>query len=194
MAATVKKTFDIALDIAASSSNRAFTVVEGDTGNVLCIALTDDGEPVDLTGCRVIAVFSKSNGTAAQDSQQADGGVHLEGALNNQVRIDLFPGSFAPGMVECELQIYSDETLNTLVTTAKFNFNCRPAMLSADAMESTGQLPMLRALMEQVEALETAATAAAQRAEDAAQACESLVEGHVTTFTILRYEDSATTA
>ena len=27
-----------------------------------------------------------------------------------------------------------------------------------------------------------------------AQACESLVEGHVTTFTILRYEDSATTA
>lgn len=51
MAATVKKTFDIALDIAASSSNRAFTVVEGDTGNVLRIALTDDGEPVDLTGC-----------------------------------------------------------------------------------------------------------------------------------------------
>ena len=38
MAATVKKTFDIALDIAASSSNRAFTVVEGDTGNVLRIA------------------------------------------------------------------------------------------------------------------------------------------------------------
>lgn len=67
-------------------------------------------------------------------------------------------------------------------------------MLSADAMESTGQLPMLRALMEQVETLKTAATAAAQRAEDAAQACESLVEGHVTTFTILRYEDSATTA
>ena len=70
MAATVKKTFDIALDIAASSSNRAFTVVEGDTGNVLRIALTDDGEPVDLTGCRVIAVFSKSNGTAAQCADQ----------------------------------------------------------------------------------------------------------------------------
>lgn len=103
MAATVKKTFDIALDIAASSSNRAFTVVEGDTGNVLRIALTDDGEPVDLTGCRVIAVFSKSNGTAAQDSGQEDGGVQLQGALNNQVCIDLFPPSFAPGMVECEL-------------------------------------------------------------------------------------------
>ena len=50
-------------------------------------------------------------------------------------------------MVECELQISSDETLNTLVTTAKFNFNCRPAMLSADAMESTGQLPMLLSLI-----------------------------------------------
>lgn len=53
---------------------------------------------------------------------------------------------------------------------------------------------MLRALMEQVETLKTAATAAAQRAEDAAQVCESLVDSHVTTFTILRYEDSATTA
>lgn len=191
MAATVKKTFDIALDIAASSSNRAFTVVEGDTGNVLRVALTDNGEPVDLTGCRVIAVFSKSNGTAAQDSAQPDGGVLLQGALNNQVLIDLFPVSFAPGMVECELQIYSDDTLSTLVTTAKFNFNCRPAMLSEDAMEATGQLPMLRALMEQVEALEAAANEAAQRAEQAAQACEDLVEGQVTTFTIFHYGDSA---
>ena len=102
--AAVKKTFDIALDIADAGANREFTVVDGDNGNVLAILLTDGGYPVDLTGCRVIAVFSKSDGTACQDSYDADGGITLCGTLNNQVDIELFAGSVAPGTVECELQ------------------------------------------------------------------------------------------
>lgn len=122
--AAVKKTFDIALDIADAGANREFTVVDGDNGNVLAILLTDGGYPVDLTGCRVIAVFSKSDGTACQDSYDADGGITLCGTLNNQVDIELFAGSVAPGTVECELQIYSDPSLSTLVTTAKINFAC----------------------------------------------------------------------
>ena len=48
--AAVKKTFDIALDIADAGANREFTVVDGDNGNVLAILLTDGGYPVDLTG------------------------------------------------------------------------------------------------------------------------------------------------
>ena len=110
--AAVKKTFDIALDIADAGANREFTVVDGDNGNVLAILLTDGGYPVDLTGCRVIAVFSKSDGTACQDSYDADGGITLCGTLNNQVDIELFAGSVAPGTVECELQIYSDPSLS----------------------------------------------------------------------------------
>ena len=47
--AAVKKTFDIALDIADAGANREFTVVDGDNGNVLAILLTDGGYPVDLT-------------------------------------------------------------------------------------------------------------------------------------------------
>lgn len=129
--AAVKKTFDIALDIADAGANREFTVVDGDNGNVLAILLTDGGYPVDLTGCRVIAVFSKSDGTACQDSYDADGGITLCGTLNNQVDIELFAGSVAPGTVECELQIYSDPSLSTLVTTAKFNFACRKAIFPA---------------------------------------------------------------
>ena len=187
MAGVVKKTCNVALDISASVSNRAFTLVEGDTGNVLHISLTDAGEPVDLTGCRVIAVFSKSNGTAAQDSALADGGVSLQGAFNNEIRIDLFPTSFAPGMVECELQIYSDASLSTLVTTAKFNFNCRPAMLSEDTLAASSELPMLRTLIDQVEALSAAANAAASRAETAAETCEDIITNTVTTFTVYRY-------
>ena len=187
MANTVHKNFDVALDIAASIGNRAFTVVEGDTGNLLSIFLTDGGEAVDLTGCRVIAVFSKSNGTAAQDSDRQDGGILLRGALNNEVQIQLFPSSFAPGMVECELQIYSDASLATLVTTAKFNFKCRPAMLSGEAITSTAELPMLSSLIDQVEALSQEAQSATDRVRAAAEAAENLVLDKVTTFIVRRY-------
>lgn len=94
--AAVKKTFDIALDIADAGANREFTVVDGDNGNVLAILLTDGGYPVDLTGCRVIAVFSKSDGTACQDSYDADGGITLCGTLNNQVDIELLRVPWLP--------------------------------------------------------------------------------------------------
>ena len=61
----VTKSFKVTLDIARSISNREFSVVEGDTGNTLSITLNDDGKAVDLTGCRVLALFSKSNGETA---------------------------------------------------------------------------------------------------------------------------------
>lgn len=92
---TLEKRFAVKLDIKRSASNREFEVVEGDTGNVIDIALTDDGAPVDMTGYRVMAVFSKSDGTSCQDSE--NGTVLIEG---NRATIPLFPSSFSPGMVE----------------------------------------------------------------------------------------------
>ena len=139
----VLKKFEIALDIGRSISNREFSVVEGDTGNVLHILLTDDGEPVNLSGCRVLAIFSKSTGTSSQDSGAEDGGVCIGGAAGNEVTISLFSTSFAPGMVECELQIYSGAALKTLVTSAKFNFTCRRGILNDETVQSTGEYPLL---------------------------------------------------
>ena len=133
----VLKEFEIALDITRSISNREFSVVEGDTGNVLHILLTDDGEPVNLSGCRVLAIFSKSTGTSSQDSGAEDGGVCIGGTAGNEVTISLFSTSFAPGMVECELQIYSGAALKTLVTSAKFNFTCRRVILIDETVQST---------------------------------------------------------
>ena len=52
----VLKEFEIALDITRSISNREFSVVEGDTGNVLHILLTDDGEPVNLCSCHIFQI------------------------------------------------------------------------------------------------------------------------------------------
>lgn len=189
MAGTVKKRFSIALDMADSGANREFTVVEGDSGNQLSILLSDGGVPVDLTGCRVVAVFSHSAGTSCQDSGTEGGGVTLCGALNNQVDIDLFAGSVAPGMVECELQIYSDSDLSTLVTTAKFNFACRRAIMGEDTLAAAPQFPVLSGLIERVETLEASAAEAADSASSAAALCRDALEGNISTWQIIYYSE-----
>lgn len=154
----VRKTFDIALDISRSISNREFTVVEGDTGNTLVITLTDDGEPVDLGDCRVMAVFSKSDGeTVSQDSGTSGNGVTIGGTDSNEITIDLFSSSFAPGMVECEIEVYSGTDNKTLVTSAKFNFKCRRSILNGDTVAAVPQYPLLVSLLTSVQSLEAAA-------------------------------------
>ncbi len=183
----VKKVFEIALDIADAGANRDFTVVEGDNGNTLKILLSDGGYPVDLTGCRVIAVFSKPNGTACQDSSDTGGGVTLCGSLNNEVDIELLCGSISPGRVECELQVYSGKELSTLITTARFSFGCRRGILSEDTLKAAAEYPQLTALIKRTEELEQEAGAAAAEANEAAVACREAIAGSVTTWRILRY-------
>lgn len=148
----VEKSFSVSLDVKRSVANREIEVVEGDNGNIIEVTLTDNGQPVELAGCRVLAVFSKSNGTSLQDSAAEGGGVTID---ENRVRIALFTPSFAPGMVECELQVYSGEALKTLVTTAKFNFKCRRGIFNDDTAQATNEYPLLLALIGKCEALET---------------------------------------
>ena len=144
---TIYKTFDVALELKQTSTNAPFYVIEGDNGNKIKITVTDGGSAVDLTGCRVIAVFSKSNGTSMQDSAEAGGGVTIGGTYNNEVTVALRPASIAPGQVECELQIYSDENKTTLVTTAKFNFECQRAIFNEDTAMATNEYPLLVSLI-----------------------------------------------
>ncbi len=147
----ITKRFAVKLDIKKVMSNREIEIVEGDNGNFIDITLTDNGQPVDLTGCRVIAVFCKSNGTSSQDSGVEDGGVTID---ENTVSIELFLASFALGLVECELQIYSGEDFTTLVTSAKFNFKCRRAIFNEDTALSTEEYPLLVSLIQEVEILQ----------------------------------------
>jgi len=186
--AAIKKRFEVALDIADAGANREFTVVEGDSGNEINVTLTDGGEPVDLTGCRVIAVFSKADGTAAQDSGSEGGGVALCGTLNNEVTITLFSGSIATGVVECELQIYSDADLSTLVTTARFTFNCRRAIMDAGTVAATAEYPVLGGLVHSMEEVKQRMEAAIARCEAAATTCEGVADGSVSTWQMIRYE------
>ena len=116
----VTKSFKVTLDIARSISNREFSVVEGDTGNALSITLNDDGKAVDLTGCRVLALFSKSNGeTVCQDSAEQNGGVTIGGQSMNEISIELFASSVAPGMVESEIQVSRGMGASTYVSSMK---------------------------------------------------------------------------
>ncbi|MBR6109514.1 MAG: hypothetical protein IKQ36_07225 [Clostridia bacterium] len=173
---TQLKEFELPLDLKRPCGKRDIEVVDGDTGNVLAISLTDDGEAVSVSGLRVMAVFSSARGVSVQDSE--DGSVTLDGS---NITIALAPSSFAPGLVECELQLYSSTadrssgmgSEDVLVTTAKFNFRCRAAMLNDDAIHAMPQLPTLSEFLAEVEAAEAARQAA--EAERAAAEAERII-------------------
>lgn len=148
----IYKTFDIALELKQTSTNPTFTVVEGDTGNRLKISVTDGGSPVDLRDCRILAVFSKTNGIAVQDSGgEGNTGIDIGGTYHNEVTVSIFPASIAPGNVECELQIYSGEQSEVLITTARFNFKCNRAVMNGDALQSEEEFPLLVNLIQTVQ-------------------------------------------
>lgn len=147
------KRFDITLDLKQPGCGGDFSVVDGDTGNVVYLALTDAGIPVSVEGRRIIAAFSNSRGKYMQDSAESGGGISVS---DDKVKLQLRPQSFAPGIVECELQIYSGGTENSavgttvydsLVTTAKFNFSCRSAIYDASTIESEPAAPPLSAVL-----------------------------------------------
>lgn len=165
------KEFTFTIDLKRPVAIRPFEVVEGDTGNLLVLNLTDDGSPMDLSGCSVKAVFSTSEGISVQES--GDGSLEINGGT---VTIELDPCSFAPGMVECELQLYSTSEEaeqgvenDVLITTAKFNFGCRRAILNGESIEHTTQFPLLTELMQEVSEAE-AGREAAEAARTAAEA------------------------
>lgn len=149
----VQKRFSIALDIKRPTANRDFEVVEGDNGNVLEVTLTDDGAAVDLGGCKVCAIFSKSDGNTAQQDTSGNG---IAVTLPNKLTISLYTTSVAPGLVECELQVYSGADHTALSTSAKFNFMCRRGIANDDTIEATDEWPMLVGMMQRVEAAEEA--------------------------------------
>ena len=181
----VNKTFDIILDTKRPPNNREIELVEDDTGNVLHISLFDDGEAVDLTGCRVVAVFARTGGTTMQDSGAEGNGVTISG---NEITIALRKSSYGLGTTECELQVYSGTLQDTLVTTARFNFGCRRAIFNSDTAQATNEYPILVQLIADANEasqnanaaagqVTSAATAAQQAAADAEQAVKDAQAG-----------------
>ena len=174
---SVNKVFDVDLDIKRPSSHRDFTVVNGDNGNRINVTLMDGDSPVDLTGCRIIAAFSRADGsTSLQDSGVQNGGITISPDDASKVAIDLFPASFSPGVVECELQVYSDASLSTLVTTARFNFICREAIVNSSTVQASAEYPLLKALKDDLTSLKASLDElmeSAEAAEEGRQTAEN---------------------
>ena len=174
---SVNKVFDVDLDIKRPSSHRDFTVVNGDNGNRINVTLMDGDSPVDLTGCRIIAAFSRADGsTSLQDSGVQNGGITISPDDASKVAIDLFPASFSPGVVECELQVYSDSSLSTLVTTARFNFICREAIVNSSTVQASAEYPLLKAMQDGLTSLKASLDElmeSAKAAEEGRQTAEN---------------------
>ncbi|PWL83733.1 MAG: hypothetical protein DBY19_05045 [Clostridia bacterium] len=174
---SVNKVFDVDLDIKRPSSHRDFTVVNGDNGNRINVTLMDGDSPVDLTGCRIIAAFSRADGsTSLQDSGVQNGGITISPDDASKVAIELFPASFSPGVVECELQVYSDASLSTLVTTARFNFICREAIVNSSTVQASAEYPLLKTLKDGLTSLKASLDElmeSAKAAEEGRQTAEN---------------------
>lgn len=148
---SVTKTFNITLDVTTPLSNEEFRVKQGDTGNVFVITLVDDGAAVDLTNCRVVALFTKGDRLAMQDNWTDEGGIAISGDSHNIITIELFNGSFVPGLNECEIQVYSGDDLDVLVTSASFNFRCARSLINEDTIISMEEYTLLTSLIASVQ-------------------------------------------
>ena len=174
----VIKKFEVPVDLKKPAAIRDFELVEGDTGNEIEVTVSDGGTPVELTGCTVLAVFSHSKGSTVLGAE--DGSLTVDGSC---VTLKLPADAVSAGPVECELQIYSstqssnpefDEN-DVLVTTARFNFNCRKAILNQDTLPAAPHFPLLAQTIAAIEAAESAraqAEAARAQAETARSGAE----------------------
>ena len=161
----VKKTFTFEIDIKQARSTPPPELVEGDNGNEFIITLNDNGEPIDLSNCRVLLLFSQPNGRTAQ--QDNDGhGITMDEDENNKFTVKVYTTSFAPGTNNCEVQVLSGENYETLVTSAQFNFECRRSILNDDTILAVDTYPILAGLVTRVESA-VAALEPIERDEDA---------------------------
>ena len=158
------KTFGITLDMQQALPFHPFEVVEGDTGNVVDITLLNDGETVLLNGCAIVVAFTSSMGFAMQDETS---GVTI-GEEAGKLSILLDPGSFGPGNVSADVQVYSGPSRRVLITSQRFDFRCKRSLISEEIIRANAAYPPL-----------IAATLACEQATEAANAAIAGIEGRL---------------
>lgn len=153
------KEYSMTLDMKRTLPFRPFEVVEGDTGNVLHITLQNDGEAMDLTDCGLCIVFASSAGFAIQDL--SSGVLHGEGP--GDIVVQLNPAAYGAGNVSADVQVYSGENDETLITSTRFDFRCRRAMISEDIIRANTAYPPLVTAAAEARAATAEALAALER-------------------------------
>ena len=145
------KDYSITLDMMRTLPFRPFEVVEGDTGNTLHVTLLNNGETMDLVGCSIQIAFASSSGFAMQDETSGIVKTESPGTFD----VTLLPTAYGAGNVSADVQIYSGESSETLITSTRFDFRCRKSLISGDIIRANTAYPPL------VEAARVATDAAA---------------------------------
>jgi len=135
----------VTVDMYKTSSD-TFEAVEGDTANLIIITLTDRGNPVDLTDCKVLVVFVRGGVPAQQDT---DGnGVTISGEHHNIITVDLYSTSYVNGSNTAEVIVLSGEDFERQATSAWFNFKARRARINNSTILAVPQFPLLSQMLE----------------------------------------------
>ena len=133
------KDYTVTLDLLRTLPFRPFEVVEGDTGNVLHVTLLNNGGTMDLTGCKICVIFASSTGFAMQDETSGVAKTEEPGTFD----VSLLPTAYGAGNVSADVQIYSGDSEETLVTSTRFDFRCRKSLVSGDIIRANAAYPPL---------------------------------------------------
>ena len=133
------KDFFITLDMMRTLPFRPFEVVEGDTGNILHVTLLNNGDAMELSGCKIQIAFASSTGFAMQDETSGIEKTAGTGTFD----IKLLPTAYGTGNISADVQIYSGEDNKTLVTSTRFDFRCRKSLISEDIIRANVAYPPL---------------------------------------------------
>ena len=153
------KDYFITLDMMRTLPFRPFEVVEGDTGNILHVTLLNNGDPMDLSGCAIQIAFASSSGFAMQDETSGIVKTEQTGTFD----ISLLPVGYGAGNVSADVQIYSGERSETLVTSTRFDFRCRKSLISGEIIRANAAYPPLIEAARVANEAAAAALAAATR-------------------------------
>ncbi len=163
------KDFSVTLDMIRTLPFRPFEVVEGDTGNILHVTLLNNGDPMDLSACAIHIAYASSSGFAMQDETS---GI-VKTAATGTFDVTLLHTAYGAGNVCADVQIYSGDQSETLVTSTRFDFRCRKSLISGDIIRANLAYPPL------IEAARVANEAAAFARAEAARIGNDLGEMNV---------------
>jgi hypothetical protein len=133
------KDYSITLDMMRTLPFRPFEIVEGDTGNVLHVTLLNNGDAMDLSSSKLCITFASSSGFAMQDETSGIIKTEQPGTFD----ITLLPTAYGSGNVSADVQVYSGDGDATLITSTRFDFRCRKALISGDIIRANSAYPPL---------------------------------------------------
>lgn len=142
-----KKQYAFTLDFKNPSSVDLPNIVSGDTGNEFTITITNDGEPVDLTGARIRLIIVNKDGPGSQDTDVEGNGIDMTQASSGILVIDIHASMISNGLNVGSVEAYTGANHEVLNTTQNFNFTAKlspsekallfPSLLLAEAQYQT---------------------------------------------------------